>query len=497
MILVEEVVLGIDLGTSAVKTIAVNRDGQVVGQMSEPLTLIQTEPGYNEQDPDSWVEAVMKSIKELLKLDELKNKKISGASFSGQMHGLVALNHQGEPIRNAILWNDTRTTQQCQSIKNQFGETLLKNPILEGCTLPKLLWLQENEPTHWQALDVFLLPKDYVRYKMTGDISMEYSDAAGTLLLNTDTKQWDTRVGEQLAIGDIYPKLINSHDFVGNLTEDVKAALGLDNDVAVFAGGADNACGALGAGVINEAQALCSIGTSGVVLTCSQENEKSLGNNIHYFNHALPQMTYTMGVTLSAGDSLNWLKRTMFDDESFDDIVQQAAESQIGANGLLFAPYLQGERTPHGDAYIRGSFIGLSSNTVKADFARATIEGITYSLYESYRYMMQANSNSNRVISIGGGSKSNFWLQLQADVFNAEVTPLKYEEGPGMGAAMLAAYGLGWFKSMEDCVDAFIEYDKTYYPNLENHKKYEQYYNVYRQIYEQTQTLTQQLLTIK
>lgn len=204
MILVEEVVLGIDLGTSAVKTIAVNRDGQVVGQMSEPLTLIQTEPGYNEQDPDSWVEAVMKSIKELLKLDELKNKKISGASFSGQMHGLVALNHQGEPIRNAILWNDTRTTQQCQSIKNQFGETLLKNPILEGFTLPKLLWLQENEPTHWQALDVFLLPKDYVRYKMTGDISMEYSDAAGTLLLNTDTKQWDTRVGEQLAIGDIY-----------------------------------------------------------------------------------------------------------------------------------------------------------------------------------------------------------------------------------------------------------------------------------------------------
>ncbi|NWK85325.1 xylulokinase [Staphylococcus sp. GSSP0090] len=493
----EEVVLGIDLGTSAVKTIAVNKQGQVVGQTSESLSLIQTEPGYNEQDPDSWVEAVMESIKELLGLDELKNKKVSGVSFSGQMHGLVALNKEGNPIRNAILWNDTRTTQQCQSIKEQFGDTLLKNPILEGFTLPKLLWLKEHEPTHWEALDVFLLPKDYVRYKMTGDISMEYSDAAGTLLLDPDTKQWDRQVGSQLDIGDIYPKLIHSHDFVGNLTEDVKAALGLENEIAVFAGGADNACGALGAGVINETQTLCSIGTSGVVLTCSQENEQSLGNNIHYFNHALSHMTYKMGVTLSAGDSLNWLKRTMFEDESFDDIVQQASESQIGANGLLFAPYLQGERTPHGDAYIRGSFIGLNSNTAKADFARATIEGITYSLYESYRYMTQAHTKHNRVISIGGGSKSDFWLQLQADIFNAEVTPLKYEEGPGMGAAMLAAYGLGWFESMEACVNTFIEYDKTYYPNSENHKKYEQYFNVYRQIYEQTQTLTQQLLNIK
>ncbi|PHK49668.1 xylulokinase [Staphylococcus edaphicus] len=493
----EDVVLGIDLGTSAVKTIAVNQCGEVIGQTSEPLTLIQPKPGYNEQDPESWVNAVKESIKTLIKSEEMKNKHISGASFSGQMHGLVALDKQGEPIRNAILWNDTRTTEQCQLIKNHFGDTLLENPILEGFTLPKLLWLQQNEPKHWQELSVFLLPKDYVRYKMTGDISMEYSDAAGTLLLNPDTKQWDKSVGAELSLGNIYPKLMDSHEYVGNFTEDVKASLELENDVCVFAGGADNACGALGAGVINETQTLCSIGTSGVVLTCMQGKENDLGNNIHYFNHALSNMTYTMGVTLSAGDSLNWLKQTFFDDASFDDIVQQASNSEIGANGLLFTPYLQGERTPHGDAFIRGSFIGLNRSTTKADIARATIEGITYSLYESYQYMSQSHTENKRMISIGGGAKNSFWLQLQADVFNTEVTTLKYEEGPSMGAAMLAAYGLGWFESMEAFVDAFIKYDKTYYPNLENHKTFGQYFNVYQQVYSQTQTLTQQLLNIK
>ncbi|WP_436854418.1 xylulokinase [Staphylococcus caeli] len=493
----EDVVLGIDMGTSAIKIIAINKNGQVVAKTSVGLKLIQIQPGYNEQDPESWFQAVIKGIKSLLQEENMKHKRIAGVSFSGQMHGLVALDKNHKPLRNAILWNDTRTTEQCQMIRNKFGETLLTNPILEGFTLPKLLWMQTHEPELWQVLDTFVLPKDYVRYRLTDDISMEYSDAAGTLLLNTDTKTWDETIGAQLSLGDIYPKLVESHAFVGNFTEEIKQELGLSYDVAVFAGGADNACGALGAGVIKEDQTLCSIGTSGVILSCVSNDKQNFGNNIHHFNHVLSNVTYAMGVTLSAGDSLNWLKQTLFENESFDDILNQAAQSNIGANGLLFTPYLQGERTPHGDAFIRGSFIGLHSKTNKSDIARATVEGITYSLYESYRYMKASENSNNQIVSIGGGAKNSFWMQLQADVFNAEVISLKYEEGPGMGAAMLAAYGVGWFESMEACVDAFIAYGETYLPNQQNYALYQQYFEVYQQIYQQTQSLTHQLLKIK
>ncbi|SCS38020.1 xylulokinase [Staphylococcus caeli] len=493
----EDVVLGIDLGTSAIKIIAINEEGQVLAKSSVELELIQSQPGYNEQDPESWFLAVMKGIAALLLEENMQDKQITGVSFSGQMHGLVPLDANQKPLRNAILWNDTRTTEQCQMIRDKFGDTLLTNPILEGFTLPKLLWMQMYEPELWQALDVFVLPKDYVRYRLTGDISMEYSDAAGTLLLNPANKTWDKKIGEQLSLGDIYPKLVESHEFVGNFTEEIKQELGLDYDVAVFAGGADNACGALGAGVIKEEQTLCSIGTSGVILSCISDNKQNFGNNIHHFNHVLSNVTYAMGVTLSAGNSLNWLKQTFFDNENFDDVLKLAAQSNIGANGLLFTPYLQGERTPHGDAFIRGSYIGLHGKTNKSDIARATIEGITYSLYESYSYMKKNQNGNNQIISIGGGAKNSFWLQLQADVFNAEVIPLKYEEGPGMGAAMLAAYGVGWFDSMEACADTFIAYGEIYQPNQQNHKLYQQYFEVYQQIYQQTQNLTYQLLNIK
>ncbi|GGB75723.1 MULTISPECIES: xylulokinase [Staphylococcus] len=492
----ENVVLGIDLGTSSVKIIAANKQGHIIDQSSVPLTLIQPYPGYNEQDPEDWVIAVKEGIKILINRETMNDKQISGLSFSGQMHGLVPLDHAYQPIRNAILWNDTRTSKQCEEIKSKFGNTLLKNPILEGFTLPKLLWLKQNEPKHWRQLKVFLLPKDYVRYKLTGNISMEYSDAAGTLLLNPNTNDWDRAVGNQLGLGDIYPPLVQSHSYVGHITEDIKKELNLTEDIAVFAGGADNACGALGSGVIDEGQTLCSIGTSGVILSCTQSNEDDYGYNIHFFKHAMPNMSYAMGVTLSAGHSLNWLKETFFKQKSFDEILNLATKSAIGANGLLFAPYLQGERTPHGDAYIRGSFIGINSNTSEEDFSRATIEGITYSLYESIVYMRARGRQIDEIISIGGGAKNSFWLQMQADIFNAKVTALKYEEGPSMGAAMLAAYGLGWFESMEDCTDTFIEIGTSYKPNLDNHKLYNQYFEIYRKIYKQTKEITQNLLNI-
>ncbi|SUM02692.1 xylulose kinase [Staphylococcus devriesei] len=278
---------------------------------------------------------------------------------------------------------------------------------------------------------------------------------------------------------------------------DLAQEIGLTDEVKVFAGGGDNACGAIGAGIINDNDTLCSIGTSGVVLNVESDSYTEYRNNIHFFDHSVPKTFYAMGVTLAAGYSLNWLKKTFFEDQSFDDIVKQASTSQVGANHLLFAPYLAGERTPHGDAFIRGSFIGISGSHTKADFARAVLEGITFSLYDSIQLIREAGKEITHITSIGGGAKSEFWLQMQADIFNATIRKLKHEEGPSMGAAMIAAYGLEWFNSFDDCVAQFIEIERTFEPNKEKHDKYEAYYNIYRQIYQQTHHLTEELLKIE
>lgn len=493
----EAVVLGIDLGTSAVKIIAVNRQGDVIASTSEPLTLVQPRAGYSEQNPKEWFEAVKTGIKRINQSSEISDYVVKGISFSGQMHGLVALDHHNEPVRHAILWNDTRNFEQCQQIKAIYGERLNGNPILEGFTLPKMLWVQQHEPELWKRVRVFVLPKDYVRYCLTGKIHMEYSDAASTLLLSPKTHDWTRDVGERLGIGDVYPPLVRSTAYVGDVMKDLAVELGFTEDVKVFAGGGDNACGAIGAGVINGDDTLCSIGTSGVVLTVENEGNTEYTNNIHFFDHSVPQTFYAMGVTLAAGYSLNWLKQTFFENESFDDIVKHASTSTIGANHLLFAPYLAGERTPHGDAFIRGSFIGISGSHRSADFARAVLEGITFSLYDSIQLMREAGKQITHITSIGGGAKSDFWLQMQADIFNAKIRKLKHEEGPSMGAAMIAAYGLEWFDSFDDCVASFIDIACTYEPDSKKHETYEAYYNIYRQIYQQTHQLTEDLLKIE
>lgn len=457
--MVKEVVLGIDLGTSAIKIIAVDQLGNVIESVSETLKLYQEHPGYSEQDPNEWFEATKKGIKELIQSTEMSDKIVKGISFSGQMHGLVIVDDNGIPLRKAILWNDTRNSIQCRQIEDIYGERLNYNPILEGFTLPKMLWVQQHEPEIWNRVDVFMLPKDYLRYCLTQTIHMEYSDACSTLLFNPENYEWTRDVGDTFNIGD-------------------------------------NACGAIGAGVIHDKSALCSIGTSGVVLNVEYQRVTSYDSNLHLFNHSVPDTYYAMGVTLAAGYSLNWLKQTFFENESFEEILNLAASSKIGANGLLFTPYLAGERTPHGDAQIRGSFIGISGQHTKADFARAVIEGITYSLYDSIKIMRRAGHEMNSITSIGGGAKSRFWLQLQADIFNLQIKRLKHEEGPSMGAAILAAYGLGWFKTIESCVEAFIKVDEVFEPNNENHDLYEQYYSVYEAIYKQTKQLTADLLTI-
>jgi xylulokinase len=491
-------VIGVDLGTSAVKILLVNQNGEVCREVSKSYPLIIEKSGYSEQNPEEWVEKTTAGLAELVAGFDGDVHDIEGISFSGQMHGLVLLDGAGRVLQNAILWNDTRTTKQCQEIYDVVGrERLLeitKNPALEGFTLPKILWVKEEEPDVFERARLFMLPKDYLRYRLTGEIHMEYSDAAGTLLLDVAKREWS---GEMLGLfglsAELCPPLVESHALVGTVTSEFAAKTGLSEAVKVFAGGADNACGAIGSGILSEGKTLCSIGTSGVVLSYEKRNDLDFAGKVHYFNHSEENAYYTMGVTLAAGYSLSWFKDTFAGGEEFAEFLAGVDEVPAGSNGLLFTPYIVGERTPHADAAIRGSFIGADAAHERKHFVRAVLEGITFSLNESLEVFRSSGKTIDSIVSIGGGAKNETWLQMQADIFNARIEKLSSEQGPGMGAAMLAAYGCGWYPSLKECAEVFIEPAKVYEPIPENVEAYQKLFAIYQQVYIQTKALNEQL----
>lgn len=494
-------VIGIDLGTSAVKTILVDQNGCVVAEASESYPLIQIRSGFSEQDPEKWVIQTKNALIKLCSLFEGDPNDIEGISFSGQMHGLVILDENHDILRNAILWNDTRTSTQCERIIEEFGEEMLeisKNRVLEGFTLPKILWVQEHEPELFKQIAVFLLPKDYVRYRMTGKIHSEYSDAAGTLLLDVSKKEWNKQICEKFEISEnICPPLVDSHDLVGTVLPDVANEVGLSSKTKVFAGGADNACGAIGAGILSFDYTLSSIGTSGVILSYEEDRERDYKGKVHFFNHAKADAYYSMGVTLSAGQSLTWFKNTFAKDESFEQMMEGIEDIPVGSDGLLFTPYLFGERTPYPDSSIRGSFIGINGAHKRSHFVRAVMEGITFSLQESIQIFRQEGKIVDTVISIGGGAKSDTWLQMQADIFKAKVVKLESEQGPGLGAAMIAAYGAGLFESLDECAKKFIQFKAEFHPQKDNIEKYDQLFEIYQMIYRNTKEINQKLNTFR
>ncbi len=494
-------VIGVDLGTSSVKVLLVNTQGVVKSEATKDYPLVHEKAGYSEQNPEHWVTGTVAALKQLMENSDVNAEDIEGLSFSGQMHGLVLLDDNQKVIRPAILWNDTRTTEQCRQIEEKLGDRLLtitRNPALEGFTLPKILWVQQHEPELYQRASVFLLPKDYLRYRLTGLIHMEYSDAAGTLMLDIGAKQWSEElcnaVGVSLAL---CPPLVEPHAFVGTLLPDVAGLTGLNESTKVFAGGADNACGAIGAGILSVGEAMCSIGTSGVILSYENDLDADYKGKVHFFNHGKADGYYSMGVTLGAGYSLSWFKDTLAEDSSFEELLAGASKIAPGAGGLLFTPYLVGERTPHADPNIRGSFIGLDGSHTRDNLTRAVLEGITFSLQESIDIFRKAGKKIDCVISIGGGAKSELWLQMQADIFNAKVVRLENEQGPGMGAAMLAAYGCGWFSSLEQCAKIFIRRAGEFTPNPDYVAKYEQLFNLYKQVYVQTEALNGDLMKFR
>ncbi|MCC9087418.1 xylulokinase [Bacillus pumilus] len=486
-------VMGIDLGTSGVKAILVDESGKVCCEASKPYRLIQDKPGYCEQHPEDWVEQTIAAMRELMARQPAHSRRVEGISFSGQMHGLVLLDESRQVLRPAILWNDTRTTEQCTRITKKLGDRLqkiTKNQALEGFTLPKLLWVKEHEPDIDQQIDMFLLPKDYVRFRLTGAIHIDYSDAAGTLLLDIGEQTWSKEICQAFDIPPhVCPPLVLSEAEVGTLLPQVARETGIKEGAKVFAGGADNACGAIGAGILSSGHTLCSIGTSGVILSYEEDHERELQGNLHLFHHAKKDAFYTMGVTLSAGYSLEWTKSLLAPEKSFQALLEGVADVAPGANGLLFTPYLVGERTPYADSIIRGSLIGLDSRHERAHMVRAVLEGITFSLNESIALFRQAGKRIESIVSIGGGARSQTWLQMQADIFQAEVIQLENEQGPALGAAMLAGVGSGWYPSLEACADQFIHQAAVYEPNQQRVDVYAHLFRLYQSIYTKTRDI--------
>lgn len=495
-------VLGIDLGTSSLKGVLVDKSGTVIQTISSPYPLIQLKSGYNEQEPYEWTKALEKVIVSFIEHVSDFQENLEGISFSGQMHSLVLTDEENKVLRPAILWNDVRNTDQCQQIMDEYGDELLNithNIAIEGFTLPKILWVQQNEPLIWERVRNILLPKDYLRYWLTGTKNMDYSDAAGTLLLDMKSKEWSNDIIEKYDIPKYYlPELVNSTDHVGNVTSELSEKFGFINEVKVFAGGADNASSAVASGIVDDKVALASIGTSGVFLSAEKVLHNEYDGKLHFFNHAVTDAFYSMGVTLAAGYSLDWFKNTFAPELDFDVLLDTIKNIPIGSQGLMFSPYIVGERTPHFDSEIRGSFIGIDAKHSLAHFTKAVIEGITFSLRDS-KELMESVSNKafHTIVSVGGGAKNKDWQQIQADIFDTKVVTLAVEEGPGFGAAMIAAVGAGWFNTMADCSNAFIKYSDPVTPNKDNVAKYNDLYPIYHEIYKSTKSISHKLSAVR
>jgi len=493
--------LGIDLGTSSLKGSVYTADGNFIYSSASAYSLITPQKGFSEQNPHDWIDAFINVIYDLEKKIEDFDKDLEALSFSGQMHSLVLLDQNNQVLRNAILWNDVRTTSQCKKIMENYGDDLVnisKNIALEGFTLPKILWVKENEADIWEKVKHILLPKDYLRYWITGKYNMDYSDAAGTLLLDIDKKEWSDEVASQFEIDkNILPPLVESIGYVGDILPDIQYKLGIKNKVKVYAGAADNAASAVGSGITTKDKGMISIGTSGVVLANKVNLTGNEDGKLHTFNHAIPGSYYSMGVTLAAGKSLDWLKTTFGSNMTFDEFLEGIENVSPGSEGLMFTPYIQGERTPYNDSSIRGSFVGVDISHNLPCFTRAVVEGITFSIKDSLEIIDNDSIKKiDNLVSVGGGAKNKSWLQIQANILNKNIITLEIENGPSTGAAMIAAVGLGYYEDFEQCANDFVSYKDEYMPDSRNVEIYKDYYMIYKTIYQNTKDISKELLEI-
>ncbi len=490
--------IGIDIGTTGIKSIIIDPKGNCLAKNSVSYNLTTPKPGWAEQNPEDWWQALKSSIKKLIEDSGVKSSDVKGIGLSGQMHGSVFLDKNYHLVRPAILWCDQRTYRECEEITTIIGkDNLIKNtcnPALTGFTAPKILWLKKNEPENFEKTKKILLPKDYIRFKLTGEFATEVSDASGTLLFDVRKRKWSDFVLSNLNIDkSLLPECYESIEVSGKISRIAAEQTGLKEGTPVVGGGGDQAAGGVGNGIVKEGIVSSVIGTSGVIFAFSEKPEIDPEGRLHTFCHAVPEKWFMMGVMLSAGGSFRWLRDTLCEKEieiankkcadPYDIMTEEASSIEPGSEGLIFLPYLSGERTPYPDPYARGVFFGLSLRHTKAHLIRAVLEGVTFGLKDSLEIMKKNNIVIKQIRASGGGGKSSLWRQIQADAFNSSVVTINNDEGPAFGAALLASVGTGNFSSVPEACKETIKITSETIPIKENVEIYDKYYKLYRSLY--------------
>ncbi|MFI5252529.1 MAG: xylulokinase [Bacteroidota bacterium] len=490
--------LGLDIGTSGVKGLLIDEKGKTITSAFAGYPLFTPKPTWIEQNPEDWWEATVKVIKEIVENPLVKREQIAGIGFSGQMHSLVLLGKNDEVLRPAILWSDTRTDEECRQINQLIGLDVLRrttaNPAIEGFTLPKLLWVQKHEPQVYEKINRIFLPKDFIRFKLTGECGMEVSDASGTILYDVCARKWSDGILKQFSIPKSWlSPVFESIDVCGKISQDALKLTGLPVGIPVAGGGGDNSCGAIGAGVIHEGQMLAGIGTSGIVLAPINNVRVDPEMRVHTFCHSVPHRWYAMGVMLMAGGALRWYKDTFAQAEVeqarssnrdvYDVITEGAAKISPGSEGLYFQPYLAGERTPHRSANARAAFIGATLRHTKNHFSRAVLEGVTYGMRDSLEIIKKLGIQIGQIRLTGGGAKSAFWRQLQANIYGSEVAIVGTTEGSAYGAALLGGTASGVFGSIEEAVNQTVSITERIQPDVSLIRQYDDYYGIYSKIF--------------
>ncbi len=483
--------LGVDIGTSGTKTIAVDLTGKVLAHAAASYPCSHPKPLWSEQDPEDWWRATKETIQSVVASGKFKPGDVKGIGLSGQMHGSVFLDKMDKVVRPALLWNDQRTAAECAEIEQRAGGRkkligMVANPALTGFQAPKILWLRNNEPKNFAKTVRVLLPKDDIRRRLTGELATEVSDASGTLLLDVVKRDWSKKLLSKLELdASLLPRVVESEEPTGTLLPAIAAELGLTPDVVVVGGAGDCAAGAVGNGVVKKGIVSTSLGTSGVVFCHADTPEVDPAGRLHTFCHAVRGKWHMMGVTLSAAGSFDWFRSALCggDATSFDQLVAEAEAMPAGAEGLFFTPYLSGERTPHADPLARGAFVGLTLAHARGHLVRSVLEGVTYSLRDGLDIMRELGVPVKQIRATGGGAKSPFWRQLQADVLGQPVGAMAADEGPAFGVALLAAVGCGEFKSIAEACAATVRTTSESKPDAKSRKFYDRGMGVYRGLY--------------
>lgn len=479
--------LGIDVGTSGSRAVVIDEDGRVVASADAAhADFASPHAGWAEQDPRDWWRATKEVIAKIL--ESVPADEIGAMSFSGQMHGSVFFDESDSVIRPALLWCDQRTENQCEEIVAEIGKSrlieLVCNPAVTGFTLPKILWLRENEPENWARVRSILLPKDYVRFMLTGDKASDVTDSSGTLIFDVQNRKWSDEILSRFAIdSSLLPKVYESTEVTGVISENAARETGLKAGTPVVAGAGDNAAGAIGMGIVSNGKVSSTIGTSGVVFAASDAPRLDPKGRIHTLCHAVPGCWHNTGVTLAAGLSLKWFRENFGDGASYDALVDDASKVSVGSEGLLWLPYLMGERSPHLDPNARAAFVGITASHTKAHFTRAVMEGAAFSLRDSLEIFKSAGIEVSSIRLSGGGAKSLLWRQIQADVYGTPVEVIEADEGAAFGAAILAGVGVKAWGSVEEACEKTIRVGTVIEPDNESREILERGYAAYSKLY--------------